>query len=79
VSSPEAPSDWSILVKNTTCTAHNVTVTLVDATGRAAYGAADRRDARRWQLQVLGFGGMQIAHSGPPRTLIANVTSLSFG
>jgi hypothetical protein len=80
-----------ILVKNTTGTAHNVTVTLLDPTGAPA--AAPQSGVMpangSYNLQVsqappVGFGvasasgGVLIAHDGPPGAVGASLTSINF-
>jgi hypothetical protein len=80
-----------ILVKNTTTTPRNATVTLYAAAGATVgtpqTGTAPGNGSYNLQVSALpptGFGltsangGVQIAHDGPPGALIANVTSLSF-
>ena len=80
-----------ILVKNTTSTARNATVTLYNPAGTSLgtqSGTAPVNGSYNLQVSAAsptGFGltsaagGVQIAHNGPPGALIANVTSLSFG
>jgi hypothetical protein len=80
-----------ILVKNTTSTARNATVTVYNPAGTplgTQSGVAPVNGSLNLQVSApppVGFGltsaagGVQIAHNGPPGALIANVTSLSFG
>jgi hypothetical protein len=80
-----------ILIKNTTNTARQATVTLYNPAGTSLgtqSGTAPVNGSYNLQVSAaspLGFGlasaagGVQIAHNGPPGALIANVTSLSFG
>ena len=80
-----------ILVKNTTATARQTTVTLYSPAGASLgtqSGTAPVNGSYNLQVSAAsptGFGlasangGVQIAHNGPPGALIANVTSLSFG
>ena len=83
--------DSFILIKNTTSAAHNVTVTLFSTTGTPAAPAQSTLVAANgnYTLQVslpppMGFGvssaagGVQIAHDGPPGSLLSSVLSLSF-
>jgi uncharacterized repeat protein (TIGR01451 family) len=81
-----------ILIKNTTGTAHSAVVTLLSPGGAAVApaqtGVAPANGSYNLQVSAappVGFGltsasgGVLIAHDGPPGSLIANVTSLSFG
>ena len=80
-----------VLIKNTTGSAHNATVRLTAAGGATLGTQSGTVPANgSYNLQVsaaspTGFGlsaasgGVYIAHDGPPGSLIANVTSLSFG
>jgi hypothetical protein len=80
-----------ILIKNTTGTAHNVTVTLQGTSGAPAAppqsGVAPADGSYNLQLSVPppgGFGtvsaegGVLIAHDGPPGALASSVVSISF-
>jgi hypothetical protein len=80
-----------ILVKNTTGAAHTATVTLSSPSGATVgsprTGTAPANGSFNLQVSAsppTGFGlasangGVIIAHDGPPGSLIANVTSLSF-
>jgi hypothetical protein len=80
-----------ILIKNTTGTAHNVTVTLFSPAGTPATapqsGIAPADGSYNLQLSApppTGFGvstavgGVLIAHDGPPGSLVSSVLSMSF-
>jgi hypothetical protein len=79
-----------VLIKNTTGTAHNATVTLIGISGATLGTQSGTAPANgSYNLQVsfappTGFGlgtahgGVSIAHDGPPGSMIANVTSLGF-
>jgi hypothetical protein len=80
-----------ILTRNTTNTAHNVTVRLASAAGSAVgaprTGMVPANGSFNLQVSAAppdGFGlaaasgGVWIAHDGPPGSLIVNVTSLGF-
>lgn len=81
-----------VLIRNTTGTAHAATVTLSSADGTTAgppqTSVVPANGSYNLQVSApspAGFGlatasgGVYIAHEGPPGSLIANVTSLSFG
>jgi hypothetical protein len=81
-----------VLIKNTTATARNATVTLYAPNGTTVgtplSGSAPANGSFNIQVSAApptGFGltsasgSVQIAHTAPPGGLIANVTSLSFG
>jgi hypothetical protein len=83
--------DSFIFIKNTTSAAHNVTVTLFSSAGAPAAAPQSSLLAANgtYNLQVslpppMGFGvssaagGVQIAHDGPPGSLLSSVLSLSF-
>jgi hypothetical protein len=80
-----------VLIKNTTSTPHTARVTLSSPSGVAvsspATGSVPGNGSYNLQVSApppTGFGlasangGVFIAHDGPPGSLIANVTSLSF-
>jgi uncharacterized repeat protein (TIGR01451 family) len=80
-----------IVIKNTTGAAHSATVTISSTAGVALGSSTGNVPANgSYNLQVsaaapTGFGlstasgGVSIAHDGPPGSLIANITSMSFG
>jgi hypothetical protein len=79
-----------ILIKNTTGTARNATVRLSSPSGATLGTQSGTAPANgSYNLQVsaappTGFGlssaagGVYVAHTGPPGSLVVNVTSLSF-
>jgi uncharacterized repeat protein (TIGR01451 family) len=80
-----------IVIKNTTGTAHSATVTISSTAGLAlgsSTGAVPGNGSYNLQVSApapAGFGlsmasgGVSVAHDGPSGSLIANITSVSFG